>query len=66
MATLQPYPKTKPWCAKRKRDGIEHYLGHYATKEEAEAREATFDQHWPSQRGTGMLMWRNQYSSGWL
>ena len=36
----------KPWAARRKRDGTEHFLGYFATKEEAEKVETEFDIWW--------------------
>lgn len=47
MATKQAYPLDRPWVARRKRDGIEYYLGHYPTKAEAQEVEANFDKTWP-------------------
>ena len=34
--------RSKPWKARVKVDWVEYYLGHYATKEEAEQVEAEF------------------------
>lgn len=42
---------SRPWRARAKRDMIEHFLGYYATKEEADAAERAFGELHPSQRG---------------
>jgi hypothetical protein len=55
--------KERPWRARRKRDGIEFYLGSWATREDAERVEQEFDKRHPSKRGTGMRTWRNK--TGW-
>lgn len=34
----------KPWIARRKRDGIEFFLGYHATREEAIETEKAFEQ----------------------
>lgn len=39
--------KSKPWRARRKRDEIEFFLGYFATKEEAEEEEASYDRAYP-------------------
>jgi len=42
--------RKKRWVAKAKRDGLEYYLGHFLTKEEAIAAERDFDASDPSKR----------------
>jgi hypothetical protein len=41
----------RPWRARRRRDGVEYFLGDFETKAEAEEREREFDREWPGNRG---------------
>lgn len=46
--------KSRTWKARRRRAGIEYFLGYFATKEEAQEAERGFDSLWPKQTNKGM------------
>lgn len=61
MASYRKKNRTKPWLARRHRNGIEYMLGYHETREEAEEAEAKFDVIWPRPKPTGK---RGEYAYG--
>lgn len=51
MASFRAHNPTRPWMARRKRNGIEYVIGLFSTKAEAVEAEQGFDSVWPSNRG---------------
>lgn len=44
------HPRSRPWQAIVKRDGIRIHVGYFETREEAEEAEAGFNSIWPRKK----------------